>query len=158
MADRIAINTGPLIALARADALDVLSELPIEFVCPREVEQEIKAGAALGYPVVLPPWLEVLALGRPLDPVSLASLDAGEAAVIQLALEQGIGRVCIDDRKGRRAALAVGLDVVGSLGLLARAKHLGIVTAVRPLVDRLSAEGAWYDAELLRRFYVAIGE
>ncbi|MBN1341151.1 MAG: hypothetical protein JXQ73_00625 [Phycisphaerae bacterium] len=77
MDDRIVINTGPLIAFARADALDVLRQLPIQFICPREVEQEIKAGAALGYPVVLPPWLTIIQLGNPLDPVALAALDPG---------------------------------------------------------------------------------
>ena len=158
MADRIVINTGPLIAFARADALDVLDQLPIQFVCPPEVAQEIRAGAALGYPVVLQPWLTVIPLGKPLDPIALAALDTGEAAVIHIAVEQGIRRVCMDDRKGRRAALAVGLDVVGSLGLLARAKQLGIIPAVRPVADRLSNEGAWYDVELLRRFFEAIGE
>jgi uncharacterized protein len=158
MADRIVINTGPLIAFARADSLDVLRQLPIQFVCPSEVEEEIRAGAALGHSVVIPPWLTVVAAGKPLDPVALAALDPGEAAVIHIALEQGIRRVCMDDRKGRRAALAVGLEIVGSLGLLARAKQLGIISAVRPLVDRLSSEGAWYDPELLRRFFQAIGE
>ena len=158
MADRTVINAGPLIAFARAGALDVLRQLPIQFVCPREVEEEIKAGAAFGYRVVWPVCVTVIPLARPLDPVALAALDSGEAAVIHLALERGIRRVCMDDRKGRRAALAVGLDVVGSLGLLARAKQLGVISAVRPFVDRLSSEGAWYDAELLRRVLRAVGE
>jgi hypothetical protein len=52
MADQIVINTGPVIAFARPDALDVLRQLPIQFACPREVEEETKAGAALGYRVV----------------------------------------------------------------------------------------------------------
>jgi predicted nucleic acid-binding protein len=53
--------------------------------------------------------------------IARAELGAGEAAVIQLALEQGIAVVAIDERKGRRAALSVGLRVTGSLGLLGRA-------------------------------------
>jgi predicted nucleic acid-binding protein len=42
-----------------------------------------------------------------IDAVARAELGAGEAAVIQLALEQGIAVVAIDERKGRRAALSV---------------------------------------------------
>ena len=110
------------------------------------------AAAAAQGPVVVSTW----GFGLPGNERALAEFVSGGTALD--AVEQGIRRVCMDDRKGRRAALAVGLDVVGSLGLLARAKQLGIVPAVRPLVDRLSNEGAWYDAELLRRFLGAIGE
>lgn len=33
-AERIVINTGPLIALARMDALHVPGQLPYQFICP----------------------------------------------------------------------------------------------------------------------------
>ncbi len=158
MADRIVINTGPIIALTRADALEILVRLPLEFVCPPQVEEEILAGAALGHPFRWPAGLNVMALTGPLDPLARLTLDDGEAAVIQLAREQGIKWVCMDERKGRRAALAVGLGVVGSLGLLARAKSLGIVPAVRPITDRLMREGLWYAPELIDRLLRAIGE
>lgn len=49
MAERIVINTGPLIALARMDALDVPGQLPYEFICPRQVREELDDGASLGY-------------------------------------------------------------------------------------------------------------
>jgi len=91
-------------------------------------------------------------------PVAVAALDSGEAATIQLALERGIRRVCIDDLKGRRVALAVGLEVTGLLGLLARARALGLVDAVRPWVERLVEGGAWYDDDLIRRVLASLGE
>lgn len=49
--ERIVINTGPLIALARAEALDLAGRLPLRFICPREVREELDAGTAEGYPV-----------------------------------------------------------------------------------------------------------
>ena len=149
MAEKIVINTGPLVGLARADLLHVVGKLPYEFICPKEVSQEIVAGILKGYPVVEPEWLTPSTLSSPLDPVATASLDIGEAAVIQLAKEQGIGRVCIDERKGRRAALAVGLKVTGTLGLLSRAKTQGIVPKLGPLVSSSRAPArtstaSWY--------------
>jgi predicted nucleic acid-binding protein len=158
MAERIVINTGPLIVLARADLLDVVGELELRFICPQEVEQEISEGVALGYPDAKPEWVEPLSLSKPIDPLARATLDLGEAAVIQLALEQGVERVCIDDRKGRRAALAVGLKVTGALGLLARAKQLGVIPLLRPLVEKLQHVGAYYDEELVRRILKGVGE
>jgi hypothetical protein len=158
VADRIAIDTGPLIALARADALDLVQRLPVNFFCPPEVRAELDEGTRVGHQVVAVPWLRVMPLKGPLDPLAAASVDAAEAAVIQLALEEGIDLVCMDDRKGRRAALAVGLQVTGSLGLLARAKALGLTPAIRPFVERARVEGIWYDDTLVNRLLADLGE
>lgn len=58
-ADVLVINTGPLILLAKASALDVVGRLPFEFVCPKAVRAELDEGAAKGYPEVRPSWLKV---------------------------------------------------------------------------------------------------
>jgi predicted nucleic acid-binding protein len=157
-ADRLVVNTGPLIALGRVDALDLISRLPIRFLAPALVAEEIAAGARLGHPVLMPTWVEVAALKAPLPQLSLSTLDEGEAAVIQLALELGVARVGIDEWRGRRAAAAAGLRVTGSLGLLGRAKNLGIIPAVRPWIDKMQAAGIHYDRALLVKFLAAIGE
>ncbi|MBK9317297.1 MAG: hypothetical protein IPM55_24070 [Acidobacteria bacterium] len=47
MSERIVINTGPLIALGRMQAFDVIERLPYEFRCPPQVENELLTGAAL---------------------------------------------------------------------------------------------------------------
>jgi len=158
MAERIVINTGPLIALARMDALDVIGQLPLEFLCPAEVKDELDEGAAQGYRLIAPSWLTVVPLSTPLSPVSVAAIDKGEAAVIQLAVEQGGLRVSIDELQGRRIALALGLTVVGSLGLVGRAKTLGIVQAIRPLVERAMQEGIHHHPDLVHRVLTAAGE
>jgi predicted nucleic acid-binding protein len=132
MDERIVINTGPLISLARAELLDVVGRLPYRFLCPKEVSEEIAVGIMKGYPLAEPKWLTTLTLSSPMNPIAEASLDKGEAAVIQLAIEQKIPSVCVDERKGRRAAQAVGLQVTGTLGLLGRAKsaqRYGVLSA-----------------------------
>ena len=85
-------------------------------------------------------------------------LDPAEAAVIHLALEQGVKTVCLDDLKGRRIALAVGLKVTGSLGLLIRPKHLGLIPAVRPFIEKANRSGVWYDEDLIRKVLGEVGE
>lgn len=156
--DRVVINTGPQVALAKADALPVAASLPSRWLCPPEVVSELEAGRVGDHRNVLPEWLEVLPLARPLDRLARATLDRGEAAVIQLALENGVNWVCIDERRGRRAAASVGLQVVGTLGLLLRAKNLGLVAAVKPFIERLLEAGDWYDAELLEQVLKSAGE
>lgn len=156
--ERLVINTGPLVALSKAHALDVAAELPYRFICPEQVRTELKAGAEKGYNEIAPSWLEVQALERPLDLIARSTLDAGEAAVIQLAHELDIRRVCLDERKARRAASAAGLEVVGTLGLLLRAKNLGIISVLRPFVDRMRQGGDWFDLKLVEELLRAAGE
>ena len=92
MAEKIVVNTGPLVSLARADLMDVGGKLPYDFICPKEVSQEIAAGILKGYPIAEPKWLIPTTLSAPLDPVATASLDRGEAAVIQLAKRLSINK------------------------------------------------------------------
>lgn len=158
MSERIAINTSPLIAFGKMQALDIIAQLPYEFISPAQVEAEIMNGASLGYPVALPGWVNVLSLQSPLTPVASLALDDGEAAVIQLALEQRLTRVCIDELKGRRAALSVGLQVVGSLALLGRAKTKGLIPAARPFIEQAQQGGIYYDANLISTFLQSLGE
>jgi predicted nucleic acid-binding protein len=106
----------------------------------------------------LPSWVKVIELSSTVSPLALASLDLGEAAVIQLALENNIDLVCIDELKGRSAARAVGLNVVGSLGLLGRAKRLGLTASVRPFIQRAVASGIFYDQGLIESFLRSLGE
>ena len=138
--------------------LDVIVSLPYDFICPSQVETEIAAGVEMCYPVSFPPWIKVSLLKNSLSALSLANLDAGEAAVIELALEQGIELVCLDELKGRRAALAAGLRVIGSLGLIGKAKTIGLISNVRPLVERAEISGIYYDRKLVERFLGEMGE
>lgn len=155
---KIVVNTSPIIALGKMQSFDLIARLPFDFVCPLQVKAEILAGAAKGYPVKFPSGIRVLPLKTSLTPLALATLDAGEAAVIELALEQNTSLVCIDEIKGRRAALASGLQVVGSLGLLGKAKTLGLITEIRPLIEKAQLSGIYYDTKLIEKFLSELGE
>ena len=158
MIEKIVTNTSPLLAFAKMRAFEIIGRLPFEFVCPAEVEAEISAGARQGYDADMPGWLKVERLQSNLSPLAVASLDTGEAAVIQLALEQNIETVCIDELKGRRAALAVGLKIVGSLGLLGKAKSLGLIAELKPFIERAGNNGIFYDEKLIENFLKSFGE
>ena len=156
--DRIVMDAGSLILLAKINALEILPALSFRYIVPPNVIQELTAGLAFGYTPVHAPWLEVCELREPLSTYIRSTLDEGEAAAIQLAKEQGIRFVCLDDRRGRRMAKALGLEVVGLLGLLIRAKRQGTITTVREYTDKLLAEGARYSPELLQTVLANVGE
>ena len=158
MVDPLVINTGPLITFERIGALELVGELPYNFICPNEVRVELDQGEASGHARNAPPWLEIRNLSRPLSSLLLAGLDRGEAAVIQLAHELDTEVVAIDEWKGRRAALASNLRVTGSLGILGRARHLGLIPALKPLVDRALEQGIRYHPSLVQAALQAVGE
>lgn len=158
MSDRIVINTGPLISMAVGEVLHLLRDLPYEFLVPREVKEEIEIGERCGRPGVDLSAVAIVESEDPVDAVTFSLLDKGEAAVIQFALKNGIGTVCIDEKKGRRIARAVDLEVVGTLGLLLRAKKLGFLPAVVPVIEKLLDHGVWYEAKLLESVLSSVGE
>jgi predicted nucleic acid-binding protein len=64
----------------------------------------------------------------------------------------------LDDLQARRLAEAVGLRVVGTLGILLRAKRAGLIATVRPLVDAVTAQGFRLSLELQRDVLELAGE
>ncbi len=141
---KIVINTGPLIALTAAwGDLSFLSSLYQQIFVPFEVAQEIQTGGQTGFGVP-----EFNAAGflqkqrKPLttmSPFLANSLDRGEAAVIQLALNEKVPTVCIDETVGRRIARLSGLYVTGSIGVLIRAQKAGLPFS-RETGDRADAK------------------
>ncbi|MBI4705012.1 MAG: DUF3368 domain-containing protein [Deltaproteobacteria bacterium] len=158
MVELLVVDTGPLVAIERMGCLDIVGRLPYELVCPEAVRQELDEGERCGHARIAPPWLAARALASALAPLGLVELGPGEAAVIQLARELGAATVVIDEWKGRRAALALGLEVTGSLGLLATAKQRGLIESLRPLVEHARRHGIRYHPAVVAAVLREVGE
>lgn len=78
-------------------------------------------------------------------------LDAGEAAAICLAIGRHAEWFLSDDRPARLTAERMGLQVCGSVGVLAAAKRRGLVLRIAPLLLRMREEGVWLSEELLAK-------
>jgi predicted nucleic acid-binding protein len=86
-------------------------------------------------------------------------LDAGEEAVIAWALSRPGTLAILDDERGRRAAMALGIPVIGTLGVVLNAKRLGVIEAARPVVDHLLSATGWYLSRTVRDVALArVGE
>ena len=76
-----------------------------------------------------------------------------------LALEIRAEAVLIDELTGRSVAIDHGLPVIGTLGILSRAKTKGHVLKIGPLLDRLRVELDFYVSDELRdEFLHSVGE
>ncbi|MDP1903979.1 MAG: DUF3368 domain-containing protein [Pseudomonadota bacterium] len=157
--DLIVADTGPLIALSRVMPLSVLPAIFGQVWLTQTVLAECSArpdrpeGAAI---------LAAVADGsmqiRPDMPDSLDwDLDPGEASVIAAALALQ-ARVLIDDRAGRRVAVDLGLRVIGALGVLVRARQLGKLERIRPLVEHLLATGYFLSGKVIEAALKAVDE
>jgi predicted nucleic acid-binding protein len=150
---RLVTNTTPLITLSVAcGSLDILRQLYEDIVVTHEVAAEITAGGmqrpGVAEFVAAQPWLKPLTSPCAIAPYLLNALDRGEASVIQTALDQHIALVAIDEVVGRRAARLAGLSVTGSVGILLKARKLGLAGSMADSFARLRAHGIWLSTQV----------
>jgi len=145
MNGRIVSNTGPLIALAMINQLDILRILFSEVIIPGAVHYEILEGGAVSRGVASyqnASWIQVRELSNHLEPLLCTVLDMGEASVIQLCQECKADMVLIDERKGRKVARDIyKMRVIGTAGILVQAKQQGIITSVSDALDEMRNGG-----------------
>ncbi len=141
----IVSNTGPLIGLAIIGHLDILDKIFDEVSVPETVNYEMLEGGSMNTGVASyrnSPWIQVRQLSDPLDPLLGNVLDAGEAAVIQLARECEADFVLIDERKGRKIARNIyNMSVIGTARILVEARHRGIIGSVREAIVGMRSGG-----------------
>jgi predicted nucleic acid-binding protein len=157
----IIADSGPLISLARVELLSLLQGLFGVVRIPETVMREVTQGAAEGRAgaadVRAATWIEVVRV----DPVAMAGyellVDAGEAAAIALAKAEG-GLLLMDDNRGRRLALRLGLAVKGTLGILVLAKRRGHIERVSPVLEMLLSHGIRISQRLIDATLSEVGE
>ena len=137
-------DSSALVALSIVDKLDVLEKLFGEVYIPRavyeEVSQENKAESHK---------LTVYCQDRVLDIESSANfnitLGKGESEAIVLYREQDADFLLCDDKKAKKFAQSFGLKVIGSLGILLKAKEAKFISEITPLIDLLRESRVFID-------------
>jgi len=153
----VVADASPLIALARIGRLDLLRRLYPSIDIPRAVLAEL-VGRPPGLGASLPPWLRVRDVQNSEAVRGLRqSLDPGEAEAVILALELG-ARLLIDERAGRRAARALGVEVTGTVGVLLEAKRAGLIERIDTCLAQLNAAGFRMSDSLIAAALRAAGE
>lgn len=129
MKEAVVSDSTCLIGLERVGELDILPALFDSVTIPSEVEREF--GSKFD-------WLKVENLKNNQLVAALEMVDAGEAEAIALANEKN--RLLItDDKQARSAAKRLGVSVIGTVGVLIRAKQSGIISEIKPILDALDA-------------------
>ncbi|RKZ78421.1 MAG: hypothetical protein DRR19_26445 [Candidatus Parabeggiatoa sp. nov. 1] len=73
-------------------------------------------------------------------------------------MEQSGYGVVIDDLQARKCAIVLNIPLIGSLGLVIKAKREGLIEAAKPAIDRLITSGLYIEGQLIKDVLTVVGE
>ena len=137
-------DSSALVALSIVNKLDILEKLFGDVYVPRAVYIEVsKENKAESYK------LKNYCKDRVLDIQASANfnitLGKGESEAIVLYSEQNADFLLCDDKKAKKFAQSFGLKVIGSLGILLKAKETELINEIAPLIEILRESQIFID-------------
>lgn len=160
MSEAWVVNASPLILLTRIGRTDLIERLSPGIAVPDAVVEEVRAGHHKDSTAARAiAWAENY---RVQDLPLVASIEhwdlgAGESQVIAHCIGRSRWAV-LDDLAARRCAAAHGIQTVGTLGIVLRAKAKQQIDAARPLVEALRAAGMFLDDRFMNDALARVGE
>ncbi len=158
---KVIVNATPLIILCHIGQLDLLKKLYTKIIIPQAVYQEVcaKLDSACQQVNDNLDWIQVCVVSHPAErKMYQAKLHAGEVEVMILAREMNADLLVIDDKAAKKTAKYLGFTVTGTLGVLLRAKQIGVVQEVRPLLQAIRKNGFYVSATVADMVLTAAGE
>lgn len=151
----LVVNASPLIFLGNASRLELLRAIGASrIVVPEPVFDEVIAGGhtdRAARALVQASWIERGPAPTIPESVVAWEIGTGESSVIAAALRVPGSRVLIDDLNGRKCALAHGIDVVGTLGVVVAAYRQGQINDPRAVLIELRTAGMWLSDAVVAR-------
>ncbi len=144
-------DTSCLIILDKIALLPVLRQLFDVVLTTPEIAAE--------YGSLLPEWVMIVSVKDKSFQKKLSSvIDKGEASAIALAHEIENKYLITDDLEARKLSIKLGLSVIGTLGVLLRAKREGFINAVKPFVELMRQTDFRVSDELYQTVLRTAGE
>jgi uncharacterized protein len=133
-------DTSPIQYLYQTNLLDLLPTLYGRILIPQAVVEELSQGRKQG--VVLPEpelisWIEIHQVSTSKLIPMVPNLGIGEREVISLAIPLSDSLVILDDALARNYARQMNVTLTGTLGVLLKAKQLGYISQISPVIEQL---------------------
>jgi predicted nucleic acid-binding protein len=146
---KVIADTSPIQYLYQTNLLDLLPQLYGTVIVPQAVANELAAGTALQ--ISLPnltslSWLKIKTTTVDLALQEIKGLGAGEKEAFALALQIKDSLMIVDDGLARYYAKQLNIKLTGTLGILLKAKQLGLLATVTPILDPLDTLGFRLDS------------
>ena len=122
--------TSSLILFHKIGELELLRKLYNRVIITPEIQTEFQEQ--------LPNWIKIESVqDKKYQEFLETQVDWGEASAIALAKEIENALLLLDDLKARKLAGKLNLKFTGTLGVINKARQLGIVHKIKPLIDKL---------------------
>ena len=130
MPDIIISDTSCLILFDKIGELELLNKVYGNIITTPEIAAE--------FGELLPNWILISPVkDKKYQEFLETQIDLGEASALALAKETDNALLLLDDLKARKLASKLNLKCTGSQGVINKAKQLGIIRQVKPLIDKI---------------------
>jgi len=151
MPKTIISDTSCFIILTNIGELNLLQQVYGQVVTTNEI--------AIEYGSELPEWVKIeMVVDKYRQQLLEMQIDIGESSAIALALESPNSTVILDDYRARKVAKQLGLTFTGTIGVIIRAKLLGIIPSIKPLLSKIKKTNFRLTFEIERQALVEAGE
>jgi predicted nucleic acid-binding protein len=161
----VVVDSSVLITLAAGEQFQLLKGLYGTLFVPQDVWNEVVSttkafGVAESKQARNDGWL-IIRNPTSLDAVRALPfhLQPGETQALALAVELPNSLLLVDDAQGRRAAQALGIQFTGTMGVLLRAKAVGQLHALLPVLELMQQRTTfWLAADVRKAVLKQAGE
>jgi uncharacterized protein len=140
----VIVDTSCIQYLYQINLLSLLPAIYDQIIIPNAVATELEQGRIIG--ISLPnlstlEWISVSSVPSSQLIPTIPNLGMGEREVLSLALTIPNSLAILDDNLARTYAKQLKASFTGTLGILLKAKQLGHIIAISPLLNQLDALG-----------------
>jgi hypothetical protein len=155
----VILNTTPFISLCSVNLLHLMPSIFGSIVVASSVQEECKEGGKIFVPnLETLPWVTVQPVQHKKQLPVLFELDRGERDTLIIAAEHVDSIVLMDEKPGRNMAEYLGFQVVGTLGILAKARKLGLIESFSGAARDMRQHGIFFSEALILRIADKLGE
>lgn len=142
-------DAGPIFSLALVDKLSVLDKLFDDIRISKAVWEEISSDDTKPFHARIVSFFQnkVETIKGRNDLTFI--MDYGESESVILYKELDADFLLIDDKKARNIAENYNINCVGTIGILIKAKELGIIDSLKPIFTSFLNNKRFYSIELL---------
>lgn len=123
-------DTSCFILLDKIDELALLQKVFGSVATTKDVAMEFQKD--------LPSWVLIEKVyNQEYQRLLQLEVDNGEASAIALAVEMRNALLIVDDNKARKLAARLNISYTGTLGIILKAKQVGAIAAIKPLLAKI---------------------
>jgi predicted nucleic acid-binding protein len=155
----IVSDTTALSNLIQLNKLELLKKIFSEIIIPEMVYEELKQTFDMDEIARQNNWIQIRSNFKiPEQLKSFQNLDKGELEAISLAIELNADKIIIDEMYGRIVAQKLGFEIIGTVGVLLKAKENSLIDSLKIELDKLIEIGFWMSEELYSNALIRANE